>query len=539
MDTSPLSAFCFSENSDLYKSMESISGHNKTDTSISVVFKKKNSNENGVSSAIDFKKNSEIDDNDSSFDAKTFKMSPMTSLAAEFSSNFYIDKSPVFPTPRRSLLLKFACEHQSTPPLDSSKDPNTPKFDSLVMDNINTTTPCPSSPIEVMDYSPLPHKQTVSVFNTRQCENLIDENSNLCEDNKTRDVDMISRTALSEITNYISSNNNMIDELSKEHLKATSFPDVIFDKENVDNNQVKDTDESCDIALNDLFTNSPNPLRFSLGNTVESDSSQSFTKPVFSRYSIALESSPLTFMNDNDVSYRASKWRRTQSLYQNSYDFFSAKHDGQNNNNNISLQSPSLEFNSNDCCILPCFSIKDDRLKRIDCDIFVKLLDGHYHDQCDEYIIVDCRFEYEYNGGHIIGSVNINTKDALDALLLDNPKTKKCLIVFHCEYSSHRAPRLALYLRNKDRQLNMQRYPHLYYPEIYILHGGYRSFYKKYKERCEPQNYVEMNDSLHKSACAKGMNNFRKNTKFLRTQTYTYGQVDTIHTNAMQKNIIK
>lgn len=75
------------------------------------------------------------------------------------------------------------------------------------------------------------------------------------------------------------------------------------------------------------------------------------------------------------------------------------------------------------------------------------MLDGHYHDQCDEYIIVDCRFEYEYNGGHIIGAVNINTKDALDALLLDNPKTKRCLIVFHCEYSSHRAPRLYVFLK--------------------------------------------------------------------------------------------
>lgn len=93
----------------------------------------------------------------------------------------------------------------------------------------------------------------------------------------------------------------------------------------------------------------------------------------------------------------------------------------------------------------------------------------------------------------------------------------------------------ALYLRNKDRQLNMQRYPLLYYPEIYILHGGYRSFYEKYKERCEPQNYVEMSDSLHKSACAREMNNFRKNTKFLRTQTYTYGQADATYTDAIQK----
>lgn len=104
-----------------------------------------------------------------------------------------------------------------------------------------------------------------------------------------------------------------------------------------------------------------------MDNTIQS-SFQTFAKPLFSRYSIALETSPLSFINHDNADYRAVKWRRTQSLYQNSSDFFSAKHDGQDNNN-ISLQASPLELNSNDCRILPCFSIKDDRLKRIDIDI--------------------------------------------------------------------------------------------------------------------------------------------------------------------------
>jgi len=29
-------------------------------------------------------------------------------------------------------------------------------------------------------------------------------------------------------------------------------------------------------------------------------------------------------------------------------------------------------------------------------------------------IIVDCRYDYEYNGGHIKGAININTKDGIE-----------------------------------------------------------------------------------------------------------------------------
>jgi len=39
----------------------------------------------------------------------------------------------------------------------------------------------------------------------------------------------------------------------------------------------------------------------------------------------------------------------------------------------------------------------------------------------------------------------------------------------------------ALHLRNQDRVMNLMQYPHLYYPEIYILNGGYREFFGIYK----------------------------------------------------------
>jgi hypothetical protein len=69
----------------------------------------------------------------------------------------------------------------------------------------------------------------------------------------------------------------------------------------------------------------------------------------------------------------------------------------------------------------------------------------------------------------------------------------------------------------------MHQYPKLYYPEIYILQGGYSGFFSHYKERCEPQSYVAMQDERHKATCAREMRNFGKNTKLIRTQSFTYG----------------
>jgi hypothetical protein len=37
------------------------------------------------------------------------------------------------------------------------------------------------------------------------------------------------------------------------------------------------------------------------------------------------------------------------------------------------------------------------------------------------------------------------------------------------------------FLRNQDRQLNEHAYPKLFYPELYLLEGGYKSFYEIYK----------------------------------------------------------
>ncbi|EEQ82791.1 hypothetical protein NCER_100458 [Vairimorpha ceranae BRL01] len=153
-------------------------------------------------------------------------------------------------------------------------------------------------------------------------------------------------------------------------------------------------------------------------------------------------------------------------------------------NINFYKDSPNGEFFS-----LPTLGIgRSDSIQRISADVLNDLLNGKYN---IDYTIIDCRFSYEYEGGHIKSAVNINNTQKAKALF-KNPK----VLIFHCEFSSVRAPKLAHYIRNLDRKSNI--YPKLTLPEIYILQGGYKEFFIKYKEMCFPKNYITMEEGRHR-----------------------------------------
>lgn len=68
------------------------------------------------------------------------------------------------------------------------------------------------------------------------------------------------------------------------------------------------------------------------------------------------------------------------------------------------------------------------------------------------------------------------------------------------------------FLREKDRQIN--KYPELLHPELYLLEGGYRDFYKKYKEYCVPQAYKPMKSRNHRDE----LRDFRKRRRQVGAQ---------------------
>lgn len=170
-------------------------------------------------------------------------------------------------------------------------------------------------------------------------------------------------------------------------------------------------------------------------------------------------------------------------------------------------------------------------LPRITGATMIDVLDGKFNHIHDTVLVVDCRFEYEYDGGHIHGAVNFNDKEKLAERLFDissptSTSTSRSLIIFHCEYSVHRAPMMAKFLRSHDRTVNGERYPALTYPEAYILEGGYSSFFKEYRSRCFPQEYVEMDAQEHARACEKGLGKVKQQRprKMARSATYAMGQ---------------
>ena len=61
---------------------------------------------------------------------------------------------------------------------------------------------------------------------------------------------------------------------------------------------------------------------------------------------------------------------------------------------------------------------------------------------------------------------------------------------------------------------------------MYILDGGYNSFFLDYRLRCFPPNYIEMNDENHKVECEKGLGKMKQKprTKLGRAQTFAFGQ---------------
>lgn len=160
-----------------------------------------------------------------------------------------------------------------------------------------------------------------------------------------------------------------------------------------------------------------------------------------------------------------------------------------------SMQNPNLIGDFSKPCLLPTIRGKHEDLPSVSPETVVQILKGQYQ---GNYRIIDCRYPYEYDGGHVIGAKNLYTKEAIveELLPVDGNLKDFCgdTVIFYCEFSSQRAPKMYRFLRGKDRELNADSYPSLLYPEMYLLEGGYKSFYANFKEYCDPQGYKTMLD---------------------------------------------
>jgi hypothetical protein len=142
-----------------------------------------------------------------------------------------------------------------------------------------------------------------------------------------------------------------------------------------------------------------------------------------------------------------------------------------------------------------------------------------YHKYYDEIHVLDCRFEFEYQGGHIDGAIHVQSPYELQAKYFEAPENgSKICILFHCEYSQERGPSMWRLMRELDRKLKgYENFPSLFYPEMYIIEGGYKQFFKKYPELCSG-SYVSMDDSNHANVCRQSFAAFRRNFKLFKQE---------------------
>jgi len=157
-------------------------------------------------------------------------------------------------------------------------------------------------------------------------------------------------------------------------------------------------------------------------------------------------------------------------------------------------------------------------LKYISTQTMVDLLQGKIP---VDFFVVDARYPYEYNGGHIRGAKNLFTREAIQNHFYGaNPffsqnkenqsqdTARRQIIIFHCEFSVERGPAMLKHLRKLDRSKN--RYPTLDYPEIYLLKGGYKQFFHDHKE-ATTGTYAPMLDTKY----TQELRHFRRKCKTL------------------------
>lgn len=103
--------------------------------------------------------------------------------------------------------------------------------------------------------------------------------------------------------------------------------------------------------------------------------------------------------------------------------------------------------------VLPFLSnCKHQDLKSISSFVLASLINGHYRQAVESFTVIDCRYPYEFEGGHIQNAINLYTQELVLSKLLSNKtataeksdesQSKRNILIFHCEFSSERGPSL-------------------------------------------------------------------------------------------------
>jgi len=151
--------------------------------------------------------------------------------------------------------------------------------------------------------------------------------------------------------------------------------------------------------------------------------------------------SPLAAAVRKPAGPRRTKFRRSLSMFEHPGDVMTAKPDQDQEPSQSNTLESVMDIDDEPSLKLPHFIPTEPKsLPRISPSTLVEVLDGAYDSLYDNKVIIDCRFEYEYNGGHIAGALNFCEKEKLAKRLFQAESSPRTLLILHCEYSAHRAP---------------------------------------------------------------------------------------------------
>ncbi|XP_039479261.1 cdc25-like protein phosphatase twine [Drosophila santomea] len=257
---------------------------------------------------------------------------------------------------------------------------------------------------------------------------------------------------------------------------------ALFEMESAENNNLELPDDLEVLLSGQLKTES---------NLEESSNKKGFLRRCLSMHPNEQTEEPVQ-TQDQESNIPVKKLQR-KTLSMNDAEIMSALGD-----------EPELIGDLSKPCTLPCLAtgIRHRDLKTISSDTLARLIQGEFADQLGSqggYEIIDCRYPYEFLGGHIQGAKNLYTRGQIQEsfpTLTSNQEDRR-IYVFHCEFSSERGPKLLRFLRSNDRSNHAHNYPALDYPELYILHNGYKEFFGLYSQLCQPSHYVPMLAPAH------------------------------------------
>ncbi|KAK0657083.1 hypothetical protein B0T16DRAFT_51455 [Cercophora newfieldiana] len=464
------------------------------------------------------------------FNVKTVRgSSPAASLAADLSQNFKLNEasSPMFPTPRRALFTtaavmdSTACgrEYVTTPPLPLSSSPGHMDMSMDMMDMSPLPHKAPFvAQIEVPSPSPIPSPTDDMVVEPpAPGQASLEPPKPVVADRRKLGL---RRPSLNRAKGY--STGGMSNRLNENQLPPFRFGGDL---------QPTSTSTTSSMSLSECFQESPpQERRPQSANSPCPPIAAIRSKPHFgslTSMNSVRNGSPITShtrRTSNPFMRPRKQFRRSLSMFENPGDVMKPKKE--------ELPAPTMLQSVMDIeepqePVLPHFFPpgQNDSIPRISRSTMLEVLDGKFSEQFAHKMIIDCRFEYEYDGGHIDGAINYNDKELLATHLFRTPMEGRTLLIFHCEYSAHRAPIMARHIRAEDRTANAEHYPRLTYPEVYILDGGYSGFFEEHRNRCYPQAYVEMNAAEHVNTCEREMGRLRQNRRGLgRAQTFAFGQ---------------